>query len=65
MKKYRIVSQTVEVSKEMFPENPEFKVYSVQMKFLCFWITIKAFVDDDPDFALQLAQELLDMLNQE
>ena len=62
MKKYRIekeVRQSV-----IFPQIL-IVGYLVQVKFLWFWVTIKTFVEDDPDFAYQLAEELLDKLNEE
>lgn len=60
MKKYRIFK---EVCNSAF--FPQFTIYHVQVKFLWFWITIKTFVDDDPDYAYVLAEELLDKLNEE
>lgn len=60
MKKYRIEKEVCNGA--LFPQ---FVLYHVQVKFLWLWVTIKTFVEDDPDFALQLAEELLDKLNEE
>lgn len=60
MKKYRI-------EKEVCNGDSFHSVirYHVQVKVLWFWVTIKTYVEDDPDFALMLAEELLDKLNEE
>lgn len=60
MKKYRIQKHIISAS--LFPA---FVQYHVQLKVFWFWITIKTFVDDDPDFALQLAEELIEKLEEE
>ena len=62
MKKYRIEK---EVCRNVIFPQILIVAYHVQVKFLWFWVTIKTFVEDDPNFALQLAEELLDKLNEE
>lgn len=67
MKEYRIVKEVYSCfAFSDMPHKPKFfEKYHVQVKFLWFWVTIKTFVEDDPYFALQLAEELLDKLNEE
>lgn len=36
--------------------------FMVQVKFLCFWITVKEFVDEDIEYSYNCAKELLDNL---
>ena len=59
MKKFRIVDN-VSPSGDL----PECVSFSVQMKVLWFWVTIKTFVDEDSRFAHELAEDLLEKLNE-
>lgn len=70
MKKYRI--KTVEVvavcdtyNNEETTSMPETICYVVQVKGTLFWHDVKEFVDfNDPDYAKQCAEELLEKLNE-
>ena len=59
MKQFRIVDNISPCG-----DLPECASFSVQMKVLWFWITIKTFVDEDYRFAYGLAEDLLDLLNE-
>lgn len=64
--KYRVKEELCELQDPVTNEwiGPH-TYFIVQVKFLWFWITVKEFVDEDPDYAKNCAEELLDKLVEE
>ena len=59
-RKSRIVRKDVIMGRYQYP------AFVVELKILCFWVRIKTFFDaEDPEFARNEAQELLDKYNEQ
>lgn len=63
--KYRIIENVCNIVDPVTGEAYKFSYFSVQRKFLFFWINIKEFVDEDIEYAKNCAEDLLDKLEEE
>lgn len=65
IKKYEREDVDTWLNTQYMDVAPRINVYAVQMRVMCFWVTIKEFNDDSYGVGYSRAQNLMDELNKE
>lgn len=65
IKKYQREDVDIWLNTQYMDVAPRINVYAVQMRVMCFWVTIKEFNEDSDWEGYPRAQNLIDELNKE